>query len=474
MALATVPSDTGPAIFPDLGTLSYNGIKFSTLYTSKLTSAIIQDNAKRTTKGVEWTLVVNGLVTLPDGAATTDTAFSKLRGRLSVQGGILNYSGKGFGDLIVNQGFKQDIAWGPIPKVIAFQPLGGSRSAFITWTVTTLIPEFRVIKGGPGAITNPVVQYNYEASISYDDEGYSMLALLGTLEIPMTRSSVTSRSLPDNVDNYRQQWLDIQFDLTKFRVTRRNFNVSRDKRTIDWEFAAEEIPPMGLPPGAMKARGTMSVRPMRSVAVGGGKLPVLNGCAWSCTLRATYTINKVYPRRSALWAFYSLLAYRLRSVANGVMPSIADPAPAAPAPAAPAGGFFRGLAAQLLPGDAAFWLGANRQQVSNAQAGAGIGAAVGGNSRRAQLMDFSIDEGIYLDSKTMTCEASWWAITTFETLLTGTGLWRYQRGTLGGAIAAASLENFSGWKSWLENDLDTLTEVIVDLGYEPSQVVTIG
>ena len=58
-----------------------------------------------------------------------------------------------------------------------------------------------------------VLQYNYGAEVHYDDEGYSRIALKGTLEIPLTRVAQGNRTLSDVVDNYRQAWLDIATDL---------------------------------------------------------------------------------------------------------------------------------------------------------------------------------------------------------------------------------------------------------------------
>ena len=102
MPVATVPSDTGPAIFADFGILSYNGIRFSTLQYTSIKANVVQDDAKRTTKWVETVLTVVGYVTLNEGARTTDSAFVALRQRLTVHGQPLIYTGKGYGDLIVN------------------------------------------------------------------------------------------------------------------------------------------------------------------------------------------------------------------------------------------------------------------------------------------------------------------------------------------------------------------------------------
>jgi hypothetical protein len=469
MPLTPVNSGTGPAIFPDQGELSYNDITFSTLYTSALSSDILPDNAKRITKAVEWTLKVHGLVTLPENAETTDAVFLKLRQQLSVHGAALIYFGKGFGNLIVNgDAIQRDIAWGPIPKVISFKPLGGAGAAEIEWQVTTTITELpnavsQQATGngrGPGGVNNPVVQYNYQARVGYDDEGYSNLSLRGTLEIPMTISISGGRRPPDDVDLYRQQWMNIQFDLTKFTVTRRSFEISRDRRTIEWEFVVEELSDMGLPPGAMKARGTMSVRPMKS-----GNNSLLVGVQWACSLRATYTISKTFNKRCAMHAFYNLLCFRMRSSVNGAIPIIADPVPAAPVPppvppAAPA--------VPTDVGSVQWWLRMDRAQLQSFRRISPV--AERQLFRQAFLMDMNFDEGIYMDAKTFSVEATWMIIIQFTSLLQATGVWRWQRGTSGDLEWATSIRNVMGAASWLENKSNIGSQVIVDLGVNPTSI----
>jgi hypothetical protein len=458
MSVKTIASSIGPSVLPDIGTFSYNGVTFSSLYRSTVNGTIVQDEAKRTTKLVEYTFDMEGRVTLPDGATTTDDSFENLRLQLSEHAGILTYSGKGFGDLVVNQpgSLMQDVAWGPVPKVVYFEPLGGSRAANLRWQATVRIPEvvFRPKEtGGLG----PVLQYNYDATITYDDEGYSGISLRGTLEIPLTRSVVDSRKVNATVDEYRRRWLDLSIDLLNFRVTRRSFNYSRDRRTCDFEFAAEELPPMGLPPGATSARGTMSVRPVKMGSAGKVPMPLVT-MIWAVSLRATYTIRKDADQRWALDAFYSLLWFRMHASKRGIIPGLNSPQnnPQQPDPIR-AGilGAIETVASSFL--GIGFLFGA---LFNSAREEAGTDHAI-------MLTDFSFDEGLYLDSKTITFQASWWLTTTFSRIIQATGVWRWQPGSVGDATSnvwAISMEKVMGWRSWLINPLDKNADVIVDMG----------
>lgn len=449
---------TGPTILPDVGTLSYNSVTFSALYSSKFRGTPIPDDSKRTTKAVTWKLTVTGYVTLNAGAQSTDDQIRFMRNRLETPGGWLIYNGNGLGGLEVNRpgGTLTDLSWGPIPKVIAFQPLGGGLGAFVEWEVETTIPQF----ASSTLPLSPVMQFNYDVTISYDEMDYSTLSIRGTLEIGLTRRSVNDHTVQNTVDAYRALWLDIRIDLTKFRIVKRNFPESRDNKTIEWEFVAEELPPMGLPPGATDARGTMAVRPAK---VGAGASVILTGMCWGVTLQCTYAIRKDFPRRQAFLAFLSLLNFRLRSAVAGFLPDLAANNAEQQRTSATQRAF------RLLLGALPAVLGNNgNAQIRNEYAqfraaSAASGAVQGQGGAFAVMTDFNFREGIHLESKTITFEASWLLLTNQRTILVATGVWRWEKNTIGGNEWATSVQDISGWKSWLANSPDTAPAVIVDL-----------
>jgi len=83
--------------------------------------------------------------------------------------------------------------------------------------------------------------------------------------------------------------------------------------------------------------------------------------------------------------------------------------------------------------------------------------------RNAILCHFGYDEGLYLDSKTMSFEAAWFLTTPFSLIFFGTGTW-YWTPEVGGQAWAQSIQDIVGWKSWLANQLDPTGDVIVDMG----------
>lgn len=460
-----MPSDevnftTGPSLVPDIGTLKYNGCIFSPLFETKVTGNCIKDAANRTVKYMEYTIVVDGYVTLPEGDTTIAPTMATLYNLLTAQGGALVYTGKAL-DLVVNaQGGggigpnahiglgpivganpNDDVAWGPVPELLEFQPLGSGNSAKIQWKVTVRLPSLAV-----SSTSNSLglLQLNYETSVTYNEDGFSTISISGVMEIPMTRRpSQTTRTVFSTVDQFRnllEKRILQGIDLGKFRVTRRDFHVSRDKRTLEWDFQAEERPYMDIPPECTIARGSFGVRPAKT---GEGLVK------WLCTLRATYTVRADRKRRSAWWAFLALLRLRMRQAETTPIPDDDPPKP----PGIP---FFFGpiVAGAVVTAQAIARKQLDEERVKKGQ-------------RRAWLIDFSFDEGLYLDSKTISFSATWRATVSFANILLGSGLWKK---VLEGArtpkesLWAISMKDIMGAKSWLPNEIDPSLDIIVDFG----------
>lgn len=449
MPLDTFNFTTGPATLPDVGILSYEGCLFSPLFATNVSGTAVKDNAQRTVKFMEYTIIADGYVTLPVGNTSISPTMARLRELLTRQGGALVYQGRGM-DLVVNGGSTlMDVAWGPVPEMLEFQPLGGGLSAKIKWQVKVRIPEIRSDRAfkvtGIGSI--PLLQFNYESAVNYGEDGYTSMTERGTMEIPLTRMpSQRTRTLTETVDDVRSILDDRIFNrinLVIFRVTHREFNVSRDKRTMEWSYSVEEKPYMDLPPNCNVARGSFNVRPAKAG---------MGLCLWLCTLRASYTVRLDRPRGWAWNNFLSLLRLRMAQSYNASL----------------------GQGVQLPPGFSGV------RTIPR-----GLHPAVEQQLRRARyawLIDFSFDEGLYLDSKTTSFSATWRLVTKFDAILEASGLWKkvdetgnviVNRTTTssGTPIAvqnrwAVSMSDILGSKSWGPNKdaLDPTKDLIVDFG----------
>jgi len=437
----TINFTTGPSTLPDIGVFSYNGCVFSPLFETKVSGTAVKDNANRTVKYMEYDIAVDGYVTLSAGSNSISDTMATLRKLLSAQGGTFTYQGRGF-DLVVGpQSTVGDVAWGPVPEILEFQPLGAGKSAKVVWKVKVRVVEVNQQSLHEGSL----LQFNYETVVTYDEDGYSSLSVKGTMEIPLKRFPLqTSRDISHTVDNFRWK-LDtkifIGIDLSRFRVVRRNYQVSRDKRTMEFDVAVEEKPYMDLPPDCTISRGSYSVRPAKAG---------MGLCNWLCTLRATYIVRADRPRRVAWFAFLALLRLRMSQARFGVIPQ-AIGGDHNQSRLQTASSIGRGAILGLSP--LTYWASIlNNQSRSIAE------------TNRALLMDFSIDEGIYLDSKTTTFSATWRIVTLFSHILLASGLWKKvpEEDENGQNLWAISMRNVSGSQSWLPNPVDQALDIIVD------------
>lgn len=455
---------TGSTVLPDIGTLSYNGCIFSPLFESNISGNAVKDDARRTVKYTEITLTVDGYVTMQGYGPTArlgdiSLTMNTMHRLLTAQGGALTYKGRGFDIAIsgaggnvagpIGQGSNIDVAWGPTPELIEFQPLGGGLSAKVKWKVTihiTPIIPGKGFRGSSKALTSPLLQFNYETSVTYGEDGYSALSMRGVLEVPMSRAGLSANgSMQFTADNYRRVIGDRllrDLDLSRFRITHREFSTSRDKRTLTWDISAEEKPYMDLPPYCTVARGTYNVRPAKT----GPGLAL-----WLCTLQATYTLHAMAPRRQAYLLFLALMRLRMSEATScnitdmnngdqqGKDHPIVD--------------FFSNIREAVTFGVGKLIRGGFKQGDVN-------------TIRKAILLDFNISEGLYLDSKTVSFSATWRITTTFSHILVASGLWTKikETGADGRNLWSTSIGNYSGTTSWFTNRLNPNLDVIVDFG----------
>ena len=469
MASDPINFTTGPAIVPDIGRLSYNYCTFSPLFATSVSGEVVEDDSKRTTKITKVTLTVDGYVTLSDGMDDISPTMDTLHTLLTARGGALRYEGRGFNIVVGNgQAANKDLAWGPVPKMLDFQPMGGGLSAKVKWQVVVHISAANAGRGltstwrskvslQPDEIrTLNVLQFNFESSVNYAEDGFSTISMSGVLEIPLTRPAQTVRTLEYTADDVRpiiEENAIRSIDLSRFRITQRKFDMLRDKRTITWSVTAEEKPYMDLPPNCTIARGTYDVKPARS---GPGL------CLWVCSLKATYTLRADVPRRQAYELFLALMQLRMAHAARGNITGTRERPRQQDTLDVVRRGVDLAVDRTLSIITQGGW---DAIQLVNTvtRTATGISRAAG---NRAILIDFSISEGLYLDSKTVTFSAAWRIVTTLSHILVASGLWTKvnERTASGGNLWATTVRDISGASSWLTNRTDPALSVIVDFG----------
>lgn len=280
------------------GVLSYNGFAFDPLYKSKVSGRMVQDEAERTVIYTEYTFDITATVTSNASGGGTSADLLSMRQKLEAQGGEFHYDNKGFGTTFtVNApggGGVRDVKFGPKPQILEFTPIGDANAALVHWVCVVCIPDHCASPVYAGQI----MARNYDIDYDIDADGMTTVRITGYLEIPMTRSSVDSRTLADVADRYYERIVPRL--PAGFRPTKRSRNVSKDKRRLDFSFEFEELPNNGLPVNCTSASGTHSVRSMGN-----------NMFMWVNRLSATYVVAKDKPKSLAWSAFQALLLDRL-------------------------------------------------------------------------------------------------------------------------------------------------------------------
>lgn len=276
------------------GTCTYNGVSFTAGYKSRVSAMPMRDEANRTTTDVKHTIEVDGYI----AATTTDTTLASMRKALTAQGGALTFTGKGYGDLTVNGSSSvRDVAWGPIPELLEWIPIGSENAAKVKWRCTTRIPEC-----DNAAYQNQLMAFNYEISTDIDVDGRTEVTYSGYLEIPMTRTAQGDRTPPDTADKYLERIappLQTGFNRRWHRL------LSKDKRRLDFTITDRQLL-AAYPDGITDMDIDQSVDSDMKRAF----------CNWSINIEGTVTTAVGVDKSKALAAFLQVVQSRVRKGAS--------------------------------------------------------------------------------------------------------------------------------------------------------------
>ncbi len=329
------------ALLPNFSQVVYNGFRFPVeTETTGFKADPQYDGADRSVIYVRYTITIRSLIRPshftfenpydPDVLdRTIDGDMEILRKRLNIPGGHFVYNDKGFGEFELNQPGRdfvddddenslrrfsqdpQDVAWGPKPRSWTWKPIGNDRAAWLEFTIEICVPECRFSEDDDyedadfdaletairkGVYAGKLLAFNFSINIDIDKSGYTVRTYSGYIEIPMTRITVTDRTLPDIADAYYQRVLPPLPE--NFRRTKRNRVLSQDKRRLDFNITDEEIPVIPQE-NVVECDATHVIKcnPMEMVQ-------------WYGTISATYEITKQLPRIAAARRFWELCTSR--------------------------------------------------------------------------------------------------------------------------------------------------------------------
>ncbi len=232
------------------GLVKYGDYTFDSSVRTSVTAIPQLDDAGRTFKWIGYTVAVRALVHADGGL---DTLMGGLRKQLLTPAQAFHYdAGKGFGSFTIDGSPIDDVAWGPFPRRLHFDPIGDNKSAWVDWEVEVRIPECL----GSTSYKHKIMSAGYTVTYDIDTDGLTTVTYAGFLEIPMTRETPTSGTLDDNADKYREQIASQT--ILGFQRESQSYKVSLDKRRLDFSIVDKEIP-IALPAGVTQCNVTHTV-----------------------------------------------------------------------------------------------------------------------------------------------------------------------------------------------------------------------
>ena len=259
------------------------------------------DDAGRTTLYTRYHIRVETTIYAEDGDTLGKAGehFERIRDRLSKQGQRLQIHHEGFGvDFEINGiglGGKRDLAFGPKPTVINWDPVGEINAVEVVWECEVCIAPCNRWSG--------LMSLNYGVTYRIDKAGYTTRTVSGHLEIAMSR---IGRNLPDTADAYRDKVAIGHLPNFERETT---WSLSLDKRRADFSIVDSQIrSPNEYPPGVISIRGNHGANWSRRQAA---TIPQ--------TIRASIELAMGQPRSRAIEIFNAILQSRLNYASEGTV-----------------------------------------------------------------------------------------------------------------------------------------------------------
>jgi hypothetical protein len=223
-------------------------------------------------------------------AHTVDSTFEIVRQRLSEPGQPLYFTTQGLGTFSVQDGFTSDVDNGPKPKMVTWRPLS-NKMCFVTWEVTTAIPNCTENSGNAG-----YAQFPFTVTFDINESGCNTRTIAGKLELPLTRTPNLGGvradvSNPFDMETFQKRITSAFPMLASFRRKQR-FQLSADRKTVDWSLVDTEIE-------SDEAYGEGCIREEARLNISNKKDKVFG--IWDTTLSGSVEVAAGFPK-SFGWA----------------------------------------------------------------------------------------------------------------------------------------------------------------------------
>jgi hypothetical protein len=215
-----------------IGSFEYNAVIFDAASRVTVNTEFVKDEAGRTVTYQRTTITVRAVVA--PGGGSADDSMEAIRRRLGEPAKDLIFAGRGFGnDLFVgpSQAVK-DIKCGPMPEILAWEPIGSNRAAEIEWRVVVCIPAC----GDSAPRRTGVLAMNYDMDFKIDRHGDTTRTISGYLEVAQIR---TGKFISATADAYFEKLAAPALPGFHREYTRK---VSKDRSRLDFTITDIQIP----------------------------------------------------------------------------------------------------------------------------------------------------------------------------------------------------------------------------------------
>lgn len=320
MAVSINPS----RVLTSVGEVSYNEFNFPAPLKSSISMEAIYDQANRTIKYYRVTIKLEVIILNGDDGQVsgtcepTDNDMVTIRDKLSEPGGKLTFNAQGWGNtFVVNDPSlpsTHDLAYGPQPQVLNWEPIGSNKACRIVWTVRAHVP---FCKDTTPPRSQAFIDWNEDYEWQISDKGYTTRVITGSYEIPISR---LGHATTDTADNYRS-FVGRAYSLLAGFKRSQSWRLSRDKRTMEFKIVDTEIESSSVyPPQVVD----MSVNHTIDSRLGAdpSSLQGTGFRSWSTSLDCSITLHK---EASPIWAwiiFTKLIERKLRLIGSGTVDSL--------------------------------------------------------------------------------------------------------------------------------------------------------
>ncbi len=269
-------------------TIDYNGVQFGGADSDQsmlppeysLSGSFVYDDAGRQVTHTDYSLTVRTVI-LQSSEQAQSSQVDDINRLLNEPGKTLKLAGLG-------AGFStdpSDIVWGPKPRTISLEPIGGQLAWELVWQVNFGYFPQRSL-ASPGALT--WMAFNFDNVWSNDFEGQAKRTMTGYVQIAQPVQG--KKQTGNTVAQVRRKITHLVPD--GFKVTGSTFRESLDKSRIDFTFAIEQFNAEAYPPGITNATGIYGMEATGAALVKG-----------SASIGMTLTTAPGVPKKRALEVF---------------------------------------------------------------------------------------------------------------------------------------------------------------------------